>query len=480
MFRFDSILSRIMLLHVVAVIVTAIFMPLALYWVLNTDVENLLRWEMQEQAEILAHHLVPRPDGSWSFDLPAGLRNQYSQDYGRYAYAVLDGKGQVLFSSRIDGKAIFALKDIESDVEFLETRHGDRPIFGASVHKEVDGRVLKIQVSEDLSHRGALIDDVVTIFYERVGWITVPILLLLLAIDIAIFRRAVQPLLRASESAEHISPTRIDVRLPTDDIPREIHPLVIAVNQALDRLENGFRRQREFAADAAHELRTPLAILRTRIETLPERSTAEALHRDIEGMSRVVSQLLDMAELETLVVDSGETANLQRVCTEVAEFIAPLALAQEKTISLTGAEGPVWINGNAEMLGRAIRNLVENALSHTPEGTDVEIVVGEKGTVCVLDRGEGVPPDKRGLIFERQWRHDRRRDGGAGLGLSIVKRIVDAHGGSITVCDRPIRGADFSIQFRLTDQPESPPPEPPKQLPCTDLPPSTKVSPQLH
>lgn len=445
--RFRSILSRIMLLHGVAVVITAIFMPLALYWALDTDVENLQRWAMREEAESLAHHLVPRADGSWSLDLPAGLRNQFSEAYGRYAYAVLDEEGHVLFSSRKDRTAIFPAVISASDVEFMETRRDDRTIFGATVPKEVNDRTVWIQVSEDLGHRTVLIEDITANFYQHVGWITVPILLALLAIDIAIFRRAVQPLLRASNRAEHITPTRIDVRLPVGDIPHEIRPLVIAVNRAFDRLEQGFCRQREFAADVAHELRTPLAILRTRIDTLPDRGAAEALRRDVEGMSHVVSQLLDAAEIETLVVAPGEMADLQRICAEVAQFIAPLALAQGKSIALTGIEHPVTINGNAEMLSRAIRNLVENALKHTPGGTDVEIVVGDDATVAVLDRGEGIPPAKREVIFERFWRRDRRGSGGAGLGLSIVKRIMDAHGGTVTVADAPGGGANFTLHL---------------------------------
>lgn len=456
MLRFPSILTRIMLLHGVAVVVTAILMPLALYWALNADVENLQRWAMHEQAESLAQHLVPRRDGSWSLELPAGLRSQFSEAYGRYAYAVLDEAGRVLFSSRKDGTLIFPDDDFRSDLTFLETQRDRRTIFGASLQKEVDGRTVRVQVGEDLGHRSVLVDDVVANFYKRVGWITVPILLALLAIDIAIFRRAVQPLLRASNRAEHISPTRIDVRLPTDDIPREIRPLVLAVNRALDRLEQGFLRQREFTADAAHELRTPLAILRTRVETMPDRSAAKDLIRNVEGMGRVVNQLLDAAELETLVIDPNETADLRQVSAEVAEFIAPLALAQGRTVALSGTEDPVWIKGNAEMLSRAIRNLVENALNHSPQGTDVEIVVGEKSVVSVLDRGEGIPASKRDRIFERFWRRDRRSAGGAGLGLSIVKRIVDAHGGTITVDDRPEGGAEFSMWFRPAVSPTAP------------------------
>ncbi len=379
MFRSGSILSRIILLHVVAILITAVCIPIVLYWFLNSDVENLQRHALKSHAVALARHLAPRSDGGWSLDLPPSLRDQYSAAYGRYAYAVLDEGGHVLFSSRKDGARIFPVDEGSPELKFLEIRRGEGVISGASLRKRLAGREVSIQVAEDLAHRDVLVDDIVGNFFQQVGWITVPILLLLLATDVAIFRRAVRPLLRASDQAAHISPTRIDVRLPVEGIPKEIQPLVTAVNQALDRLEHGFRRQHEFTADAAHELRTPLAILRTRIDTLPDRTAAETLYRDVEGMSRVVAQLLDAAELETLVLDPDERADLRAVSAEVAEFVAPLALAQHKAIALGGTEHAVWIKGNAEILRRAIRNLVENALHHTPKGTDIEIAVEELG-----------------------------------------------------------------------------------------------------
>ena len=449
MFHFKSIMSRIVFLHVLAVMVTALFTPLVLYWFLSSDVDNLQHQAMREQIDALARHLVLRSDGGWSFDLPPSLRDQYSEAYGRYAYAVVDDAGRVLFSSSKEEVSVFPVRDLSSGIQFLEAQQGTRTISGMSLRKQFDGKSVWIQVGEDLAHRDVIIDDVVANFFRHVGWVTVPILLLLLAIDIVIFRRAMQPLLRASDRARQISPAQIDVRLPIDDIPREILPLVTAVNQALIRLEQGFRNQREFTADAAHELRTPLAVLRTRIETMPDRRAAEALQRDIEGMSRVVSQLLDAAELETLVIDPEDRADLRAVCAQVAEFVAPLALVQERTIALSGAEGHVWVKGNAEMLRRAVRNLVDNALNHTPKATEVDIVVTDQGTVSVLDQGEGVPIAERERIFERFWRRNRRRSGGAGLGLSIAKRIVEAHGGTITVENRPAGGAAFSMCFPL-------------------------------
>src|SRR5262249_54847624 len=155
---------------------------------------------------------------------------------------------------------------------------------------------------ENLTHRDVLIDDIVDLFFYRVGWVTAPILLLLLAIDIAIFRRALKPLVHASERVQTIGPMQTDVRLPVEGIPEEIRPLVVAVNRALDRLDEGSGRRREVTADAAHELRTPLAILRTRIDTLGDQQVAAALSKDVSSVARIVNQLLEIEELETLAM----------------------------------------------------------------------------------------------------------------------------------------------------------------------------------
>ena len=446
MLRFQSITWRVISLHVVAVGITSILLPLALYWGLNSETNNLHNNAMREQADSIAQHLATEADGSWRLDLPPDLLAFFSNAYGRYTYAVLDETGNILFSSLEDRVPIFPNDTRAPDVAFLQTRRGDAIISGASVPELIANKTIWIQVAENLTHRDVLIDDVVADFLPRVAWIMLPILLALLAIDIAIFRRALRPLVQASKQAQNIGPTRTDIRLPVDEIPNEIRPLVIAVNRALDRLEEGFRVQREFTADAAHELRTPLTILRARIDTLPDQQGTSALHRDIEGMSRVVNQLLDIAELDTFVVDPDDKADLHRVCAEVAEFIAPLALAQEKSIALNAENGPTWVRGNEEMLHRAIRNLVENAINHTPQGTVVEILLESNATVNVLDEGTGIPTAERELIFQRFWRHDRRRTGSAGLGLSIVRRIAEAHGASI-VENRPAGGARFSIGF---------------------------------
>ena len=448
MIRFKSIISRIVILHVVGVVITSIFMSLALSWLLNYETDNIHNKAMQEQAAAVGEHLSARPDGTLDLNLPADLQGLYSQAYGRYSYAVIDDRGRVLFSSLKDLAALFPADTRSGDVEFLQQRLGEATVSGASVRKAVGDKVVWIQAGEDLANRDVLIDDIVADFYKNVGWITLPILLVLLIADIAIFRRALRPLRQASEIARDIGPARTNLRLPTKEMPREVRPLVSAVNSALDRLEEGFRIQLEFTADAAHELRTPLSILRTRLDLLEDEKIGKVLRRDVEGMAHIISQLLDIAELDAFVIDPSQKADLRSVTAEVVEFLAPLALAQGKDVALLGTTDAVWVKGNPEMLNRAIRNLAENAINHTPPETTVEFVVEKDGMVSVLDCGPGIAEDERSHIFQRFWRRDRSKTGSTGLGLSIVQRIAELHSATITVSNRYPTGARFTLKFQ--------------------------------
>ncbi len=443
--RFQSIISRIVILHVVAVVIASVVMSLALSWLLNYATNNIHNKAMRDQAIAVGQHLRIGPDGHFALDLPADLLGLYSQEYGRYSYAVTDGQGGVLFSSLGESAALFSADPRSDETAYLQQRRGDGTLSGASIRKSIGDRAVWIQAGEDLGNRDVLTDDIAADFYENVGWITLPILLILLVADIAIFSRALRPLRDASEIAGQIGPTRPGLRLPTDAIPREVRPLVSAVNQGLDRLEEAFRIQRDFTADAAHELRTPLSVLRTRLDLLRDQEAGRALRRDVDGMAHIISQLLEIAELDSLIIDPGERADLRAVAAAIAEFVAPLALAQGKDIALVGSAEPVWVKGNPEMLARAIRNLAENAINHTPAGSTVEFLVEPNGTVSILDQGPGISEDERNLIFQRFWRRDRRKAGSSGLGLSIVQRIAEINSAVVTVENRKPTGARFSL-----------------------------------
>jgi len=446
--RFRSIISRVVALHIVAIGVTSVLMPAALYWLLNQAANSLHRDALRSQAVTIGSFLRPQPDGGVVLDIPDDIRPLYSGGYGLYAYAVLDASGKVLYSSRTDGAELFPPDEVALGDWVIRRRSTGTVLFGVSVARPVGEKMYWVQVGQDLSHRDVIIDDVVATFFPRVAWITFPILLILLLIDILIFRRALEPVREASTTAAAIGPARTDVRLPEQAMPAEIVPLVHAVNQALDRLEAGFRAQRDFTADMAHELRTPLAIIRARVDSLEPGPAQEALRTDLVVMARTVGQVLDIAELESFVVGDDAKADLHAVCSEAVAFMAPLAVGMSKTIALTGAEGPVWVRGHPDALFRAVRNLVENAIRHTPKGVSIEVDVSADGSVRVLDDGPGVPEADRESIFRRFWRRDRAKADSRGLGLAIVARVAEAHGGSINVQNSPDGGAIFTLKLK--------------------------------
>jgi signal transduction histidine kinase len=453
---FKSLLWRIIWLHLVAVAVLSIALPLAVRLLLNSTASSFEHQTLRRHEAAIADALQ-RSGPGWRLDLPDDLKTLYAQSLSGFAFAIVDDHGQVLFSSLPHGGALFPGGRSADRPTFFQRTHGPAVYYGGSFPETRQGGLVWVQVAQDLEHPDVVVDDIISDFLKRVAWLILPILLLLALFDFAIVRRALRPVLEASDMARAIGPATLSVRLPIDELPDEIAPLAHAVNQALDRLEEGFRVQRDFTADAAHELRTPLSIHRMRLNGLPEGELRRALAADTDLMDRIVGQLLDVAELESFVLEPGQVADLQALGSEVVEYMAPVALTRGRRLALTGVSRPVWVHGDSHILFQAIRNLIENALVHTPSGTTVEVKVEATGVIRVLDRGPGVPEADRKLVFQRFWRRDRSKSEGAGLGLSIVKRIVEAHGGEVAAEGRPGGGAAFVIRLSRAAAPASAP-----------------------
>ncbi len=453
---FNSLLWRIIGLHLVAVAAVSVALPLAVRLLLNSTASSFEHQTLRRHEAAIAESLHHSPAG-WRLQLPPDLKTLYEQAYSGFAFAILDDRGRVMFSSLANGAALFPSSRREDQPTFYQRAHGLAVYYGGSFPMRQGGALAWVQVAQDLEHPDVVVDDIVSAFLGRVAWLILPILVLLALIDFISVRRALRPVLEASDMARAIGPATLSVRLPIEQLPDEIAPLGRAVNQALDRLEQGFRIQREFTADAAHELRTPLSIHRVRLDALPDGELKRALALDTDRMARIVGQLLDVAELESFVLEPGAVTDLQALGAEVVEYLAPVALAQKRRLALTGAARPVWVKGDRHILFQALRNLVENAIVHTAKGTTVEVMVEVQGMIRVLDRGPGVAEAERELVFQRFWRRDRSKSAGAGLGLSIVKRIVEAHGGEVKAQARSGGGAMFVIRLNRAPSPPEPP-----------------------
>ena len=273
----------------------------------------------------------------------------------------------------------------------------------------------------------------------------IPLSLLLLAFNVIVVRRMLAPLERAMRDVDALDGTNPQQRLQLTDSPIEVGTLVRAINRALDRLARVMDVLRQFTADAAHELRTPLAAMTLTIERLPQSAERRKLAEDAASMKRLIAQLLDLARADALDNARDARTDLDEFASRVVAELTPLALEQGRTLRYRN-DGSVLVEGREELLERALRNVVENALKHSPSGGEVEVVVGPAPQVQVIDRGPGIPVELRQKVFERFWR-DERLSRGAGLGLAIAKRIVEACGGSISIADAPGGGALVALGF---------------------------------
>jgi signal transduction histidine kinase len=299
----------------------------------------------------------------------------------------------------------------------------------------------------EVSGGNQLVHSILREFVFDVAWYVPPFVAVALLLATYSVSRSLRPLRTVSAQASAIGPGSISIRLPDADVPTEALPLVVAVNRALDRLEQGFAIQRRFTANAAHELRTPLTIITARLDSLQGNGQLSALREEVARMNRLVEQLLCVARLDSVALDVSSRVDLREITEEVIGSMAHLALAAGRTIALVGADKPVVIAGNAAAIGDALRNLVENALTHTAPGSEVIVEVGPDGALSVLDSGPGIPVEDQPRIFDRFWRGKGVSSEGAGLGLAIVMEIVRAHGASITVSDRAPGGARFDLRF---------------------------------
>jgi len=268
-------------------------------------------------------------------------------------------------------------------------------------------------------------------------------------------RQTLRPLSRIASQAEALGRAvragRTLEPLATHGLPGEIVDVVAAINAMLHRLETTLLHQKQFTADVAHELRTPLAVLRLQVADLPTIAPVEQIISELDALGAFVNQLLRLAQAEDAMLAARQPVDLSAVSRKVCEDLAPRALPRGQTIEFDAPQRPVLLSGQAELLDIAVRNVVDNALKASPRAATVSVTLSKEGTVVVEDQGPGIPDKHKEAIFTRFWRADPARGGGAGIGLALVKRIVELHGGRVRVEDRACGGSRFVLTFGSAD-----------------------------
>lgn len=288
------------------------------------------------------------------------------------------------------------------------------------------------------------------------------VILLTGALLVVALRRGLQPLQRAADSVAARSERSLEA-IGTAGFPREIHPLVRAIDGLMQRLSQAFRTQGQFVADAAHELRTPITALRLQLQLL-ERSRDEVqraaalaqLRAGIERSQHLVQQLLQLSRVEPDAPAPGrETVDLAELAREVVAEASVRAEHRGIDLGADAAE-PACLPGDREQLRVLLGNLVENAIRYSPSGSVVDVRAGADVhglRLQVQDNGPGIPPAERERVFDRFYRGAGVQAGsdaaGSGLGLAIVRAVAQRHGAEVALLDPPGGGPGLLVEVRF-------------------------------
>lgn len=333
--------------------------------------------------------------------------------------------------------------------------------------EDPDGLAIEIsdsQMSEFISRFSDEAYDVKTDF-GRKGWlITIAVTIVSAAIAYFVSGQALKPLRKLSQQAEKIDQDSIsDIRLNEDTV-KEFRQLSVSVNLMLDRLSESFAMQRQFSGNAAHELRTPLAIMQTKLELFAaehknlEGDTAELVRsqaEQLDRLSRLVHTLLEMSNLSS--APRSDRIELAPLIEEIITDLTPLA--SQNDITMEQDCDNVVITGSDALIYRLVFNLIENAVKYNRRGGSVSVSVHKENSdvvVRVSDTGCGIPEEYRESIFQPFFRVDKSRSrqmGGVGLGLALVHEIAVLHGGSVRAEPGNKVGTVFIVTLPAGDDP---------------------------
>ncbi|MGE4173387.1 MAG: sensor histidine kinase [Methylocystis sp.] len=278
-----------------------------------------------------------------------------------------------------------------------------------------------------------------------------PLLVVLSVVALIVMKNGLRPLRSAASMVAEIDLDTISRSISLDHLPREVVPFVEAVNGAFKRVTDGIARERRFIANSAHELRTPIAILRSRIERMEPGELKREIKRDTQRIQTILEQLLVLAQIEARGNNFAlQTINLSELTRNVAADYSPIALDSGKCLEFVCPDEPVFAEGIRWAMESVTTNLIENGVRAEPTGGAVIVRLSQDAAIEVVDHGEGVSIADRERIFEPFWRKSESTPG-TGLGLAITKELTTKLGGSIELLETPGGGATFKVTFKQSE-----------------------------
>jgi two-component system, OmpR family, heavy metal sensor histidine kinase CusS len=424
----------------------------ALYWI-------VVRHAFEEDNEVLADKVAAvRADLS----APGGinvvtqeLKNIRPGERAAYWVRVVDSTNRVVAEtpgmSALLPVSVFPTKKRPTDF------HADGRLFSLlTARHQIDGSALRIQVAQDRSADER--------FMKQFAALLVAVLALGVAasaiIAWSVTKRGLRPLGKMTRALKRAGPNQLHERVTPVGWPRELQPLAVAFDEMLARLEDSFVRLSQFSADIAHELRTPIGNIRGEAEVALTRSRSTDEYREViestiaecEHLGQIVDNLLFLARTEAAEGHLQRTSFNGRAAIEkIAAFHEPIA--EEQRLSIR-CDGESTFTADEMLFERAVNNLVENAVRHTAAGGSIEITVANLGAnseVSVKDNGSGIAAEHLPRVFDRFYRADSARSSeGVGLGLALVKSIMDLHGGAPRIESEPGQGTTVTLSFPNT------------------------------
>jgi two-component system heavy metal sensor histidine kinase CusS len=390
---------------------------------------------------------------------PEELKNRHADEHPAYWVRVLDSQGRTHAETpgmnRLLPPEIFPSteKSASTVTSLKDYRRGSKLFSLVTLNEESGGQPYTLQVAQDRSSDERVERNFAVLFVMVLSGS----ILASAFIAIIVTKRGLRPLGEMTQSLGRIGPTHLKERLRPADWPRELKPLAIAFDDMLKRLDDSFTRLSQFSADLAHELRTPIAniigeaqVALTRDRTAAEyRETIESTVGECERLSRIVDNLLFVARADAEREPIARKQFDARAAVEkIAAFYQTIADDRHVTIRCSGE---AQIHADPDLFERAVGNLLDNALRFTPENGSIHIALSKGDAdfeVAVSDNGSGISPEHLPRVFDRFYRADSSRGSdGAGLGLALVKSIVDLHGGSVGIQSEAGRGTTVTLRF---------------------------------